>query len=748
MNGVSSETLRLILDVRNKMSRELAGAHSNIKKVDKELDRVKGGFKEASSGAKKFANVLKSAFSIAAIAFAAKKVFEFGKSVIKLGSDAEEIQSKFNTVFKHLTKQADKWTKKFSKDVGRSANAMRGFMSTFQDTFVPLGFAREQGLSFSKTLVQLGVDLASFNNLAEADVMRDLQSGIVGNTEVFRKYGVIINQVTLNQELLNMGIEGGAKAATEAQKAQARLNLVLKGTTDAQGDAIRTGAGFANTMRKMAATSERVMTGLGKALLPVATNIANSINAAMEPFATWIEDNELQITNFFLNIPQIAAVVFKSIIPILGDIFTGVDFFKIVESMVSILTTGFEAAVFNFIDFLGAAILSIPDLLVAAVGNLGGLLNDAMNKAFLPAQLGAPEPWGVEQFMKEGIEDYLPGRTLFEPKTAPGVFDSKQLQKAYNQYLKDWREANKEQLALRKEIDDANTKAMDTVMRNFSPALEKSTERLTKAFEVIQENIKDIGKEGSKVIDGPGMVNMLTEISEILNNPLLKATEKTADNTTKLTKKVKPSGLRKAKTRLISNIQELPAEVPVEVDMLNETLSSVTSRLGEFGSSLVNNIEMMGPIGILFTLLEPVLDGIFSILSPAIEDVLRPLFEVLELLGESIGTLILPLFKLIEPVILALVWAIEGLISFLNLFSSETSVAGSVAGVGSGQVEENRSISPIVLDAGLTGVSRGTQSVRNTYVIVRADGIIDEEAEKRVSLRIGKTLDDIKEAGG
>ena len=44
-----------------------------------------------------------------------------------------------------------------------------------------------------------------------------------------------------------MGIEGGVKSATAAQKVQARLNIITAGLGDAIGDAERTAGSFANT---------------------------------------------------------------------------------------------------------------------------------------------------------------------------------------------------------------------------------------------------------------------------------------------------------------------------------------------------------------------------------------------------------------------------------------------------------------------------------------------------------------------
>jgi hypothetical protein len=107
--------------------------------------------------------------------------------------------------------------------------------------------------------------------------MRDLQSAIVGNHETMRKYGVIITESTLKAELLRMGVEGGTKAATEQEKVQARLNLIMAGTTDAQGDAARTAGSWANQMRALKSTVSEAATTIGLELLPFVTPLLKII---------------------------------------------------------------------------------------------------------------------------------------------------------------------------------------------------------------------------------------------------------------------------------------------------------------------------------------------------------------------------------------------------------------------------------------------------------------------------------------
>lgn len=217
-----------------------------------------------------------------------------GVAALKTASDMEETESKFNVVFGELAEQTRTWAEEFGESMNRSTKDVLGWMSTLQDTFVPLGFARDQGTEMSKTLAQLTVDMASFNNESEANVIRDLQSALVGNHETMRKYGVIITQATLEQELFNMGIEGGVKDATEQEKVLARMNIILAGTTDAQGDAARTSESFANQMRGLKAQFVEVLTAIGKDLIPIVTKLIGKIQSGLKWFSN-LDDRQRKL---------------------------------------------------------------------------------------------------------------------------------------------------------------------------------------------------------------------------------------------------------------------------------------------------------------------------------------------------------------------------------------------------------------------------------------------------------------------
>jgi hypothetical protein len=241
-------------------------AQRDLKKVQDSLGDVgnsaeTAGGKVQTSGQKIGAAL--SSMKIYAVA-AAAALSALGYKAIEAAGDAVEIQNKFEAVFKETSKSAEIWAEDFSDTVGRSTLETLQYLSTFQDTFVPLGFNREEAAQLSEQLTQLSVDLASFNNQADTETIAALQSALVGNHETMRRYGVIITQTTLDQELMNMGIEDGINSATEMEKVQARLNIIMNSTADAQGDAVRTSGSYANQLRALKGNISDVMAEAGQ----------------------------------------------------------------------------------------------------------------------------------------------------------------------------------------------------------------------------------------------------------------------------------------------------------------------------------------------------------------------------------------------------------------------------------------------------------------------------------------------------
>jgi hypothetical protein len=195
---------------------------------------------------------------------------------IQAASRMEETMSKFSVVFGEASKDVEAWSKTTAKAVGVSEESMAGMLAGMQDLLVPMGVMPSKAVGMSKTLSQLAVDLGSFNNAAVPDVFRDLMAAITGESEPMKKYGVIVTETAVKQELLNMALD--PKTADDAAKAQARLSIIMRGTTAAQGDAIRTSDSFANQMKALWSSIMDTSAALGKNLVE---DLAAVIKAAV-----------------------------------------------------------------------------------------------------------------------------------------------------------------------------------------------------------------------------------------------------------------------------------------------------------------------------------------------------------------------------------------------------------------------------------------------------------------------------------
>ena len=253
-----------------RLEADMTDLKRSLDKVQRDVDKSSRGI---AASFRRLGGVIKG--TIAAVV-----VHQFaraGVAAIGLASDIEEMQGKSRVVFGQFRDQVVADLEEFGNTVGRATHELEGMAASIQDTFVPMGFARGEAAKLSVELTKLAVDVASFNNASDVETMEAFQSALVGNHETVRRFGVVITEATLNQELMNMGIAKGAREASNAEKVQARLNLIIQGTTDAHGDAARTSDSFANRMRALKAEFSELAGELATIFLPAITKVVTAL---------------------------------------------------------------------------------------------------------------------------------------------------------------------------------------------------------------------------------------------------------------------------------------------------------------------------------------------------------------------------------------------------------------------------------------------------------------------------------------
>ena len=282
MAGKDFRTLTL------KLLADISDFNKNLDKGAKDVD----GFGDKMAAVGKKVGVALAAAAAAAGAMAIK----IGIDGVKAASNLAETQSKVNVIFGESSAAITKFASTAATQLGQTRQQAMDAASTFATFGKSAGLAGNELVKFSTDLTTLSADLASFYNTSPEQAINAIGAALRGESEPIRAYGVLLNDATLKQEAMNMGIYDGTGALSAQQKVLAAQQVILKQTGDAQGDFARTSGGLANQQRILTAQIENTKAMLGEALLPTVLKVVaffnNSVIPTFEAFVYGLTGND------------------------------------------------------------------------------------------------------------------------------------------------------------------------------------------------------------------------------------------------------------------------------------------------------------------------------------------------------------------------------------------------------------------------------------------------------------------------
>ena len=247
-----------------------------------------------------FGSMTKSLFTANAAYDVFKKVLstvtENMKKAISMGSDLQENTSKFNVVFKGVNAEAKAMSKTLVDSYGMSRLEATKTLAAFQDFLVPMGIARKEALDLSGSFTKLAVDIGSFNNAPTAQVLAAIKSGLAGQSEPLRQFGIDISETTLKQMALAQGIELVGNKLDRQSRAQLIYQKITQDSTDALGDFGRTADQFANLGKILESRIENIYTSLGAFFIPALEEVRRKqveVTSSIDDFLNKTENMEI-----------------------------------------------------------------------------------------------------------------------------------------------------------------------------------------------------------------------------------------------------------------------------------------------------------------------------------------------------------------------------------------------------------------------------------------------------------------------
>ncbi len=208
----------------------------------------------------------------------------FFKAAVSGASDLAESASKVKVVFGEQS-AAIMWASKTSATaMGLSKASYLEATGALGNLFVSLKLQPKAAAEMSQGMVTLAADMASFNNVPIEDALLAIRSGLTGETEPLKRFGVNMNEATLKAQAMEMGLINTTKnALTPQTKALAAQALIMAQTGTAQGDFARISDGLANQQKILAARTEDLKTKIGGFLLPAVTKFTSFLSEKVVP---------------------------------------------------------------------------------------------------------------------------------------------------------------------------------------------------------------------------------------------------------------------------------------------------------------------------------------------------------------------------------------------------------------------------------------------------------------------------------
>lgn len=331
-----STSMGLVL-AEQSLSRAIAETNQKIDAQKTKLERI-AGIQSRFSGIASAAGKAGAAASVAVTA----PLVAFGRSAFIAAMDAEELRSAFNVTFGKNGAMMEAWAARTGAAVGRTNVELMQAANTFGIFFNQADPAKSAGMS--QQFAMLAQDLSSFYNVDPGTTLEKLRSGLTGESEPLRDFGVFMTEAAVKAQALKMGLKPVNGELTEQQKIMARAGLIMAQTTAAQGDLARTSGSTANQLRASEAAWQNMSLIVGQQLIPALTPVIQTLTGLIQSFSALSPETRKWI------------VIIGGAAAVLGPILVGV------------------AGIASAIATLGPIIVGIGGFFSAALPIIGGVM--------------------------------------------------------------------------------------------------------------------------------------------------------------------------------------------------------------------------------------------------------------------------------------------------------------------------------------------------------------------------------------
>jgi hypothetical protein len=295
----------------------ILGEFKNLTKATKGATKQLQGLQ---SSARSIARGINGAFATIGVGLSLNALSGAIRGAVSEASTLEESVNAVRVAFGPAAEEVLKLGENSAKSFGLARSEFNSAAVRFSAFATVIAKDGETAAGVVEQLTTRAADFASVFNIEVDEALRVFQSGLAGESEPLRRFGVILTDTEVKAFAYANRIAEVGKELTATQKTQARYGLLLRETNKVQGDFANTSGSMANALRIMRAGFQDASASIGNGFTPAIAASAQFISDNIQVFDNLGEAIGTRLRAAFENTSGSATSFGAAIITTLTDL--------------------------------------------------------------------------------------------------------------------------------------------------------------------------------------------------------------------------------------------------------------------------------------------------------------------------------------------------------------------------------------------------------------------------------------------
>lgn len=319
VSQLDDATINKFATAVNKISTAITPLTNKITALSAGFSRLPGRLSSCVTAANRYQRSMQSASAVSGGFFGKLKNFlgigglfsltfatvgrKIGDSITEMNSYIENVNLFTVSMGKYADEVMD-YAEKVQDAMGIDMSEFIRNQGIFMNMASGFGVAEDKAYKLSKGLTELAYDISSFYNVDVDTAFQRLQSGIAGEIEPVRRWGIALDQASMQEWMLKKGIDAKVNSLNQADKAMVRYNMMVEAMAGngAIGDFARTLITPANAIRILQQQITQLSRAIGGLFIPILITVIPYVQAFVKVLTSAIQT----LASFFgFQMPQI-----------------------------------------------------------------------------------------------------------------------------------------------------------------------------------------------------------------------------------------------------------------------------------------------------------------------------------------------------------------------------------------------------------------------------------------------------------